>query len=130
MDTEIIYQEKTFFFDTYALFEITRGNKNFVPYLKDIGIVTSRLNLMELYYRLVNLDGIDKAEFYFEKFRKFCIEIDDKILKKAMIFRVQQKRKDLSYVDCIGYIFAKYAGMKFLTGDIQFKDFENVEYVK
>ena len=39
------------------------------------------------------------------------------------------KRK-LSMTDCIGYMMAKQWGIKFLTGDKEFEDMENVEYVK
>lgn len=42
----------------------------------------------------------------------------------------EQKRKDLSYADCIGYTYAKRHGMKFLTGDRQFERMQNVEYAK
>ena len=39
-------------------------------------------------------------------------------------------RMYLSYVDCIGYMISRQLGIKFLTGDEQFKDFEGVEFVK
>ncbi len=32
--------------------------------------------------------------------------------------------------DCIGYIFAKQLGIKFLTGDKEFENLDNVEFVK
>ena len=51
-------------------------------------------------------------------------------MKNAMFFRLQNKSLNLSYVDCIGYVLARSSGLKFLTGDIQFKDMSNVEFVK
>lgn len=120
----------TFFYDTYALLEIIKGNKNYRHYSKNIGIVTTRLNLMELYYRLYVLLGIESADSYHQKYRSFAIEVNDSLIKKAMIFRADTKSKDLSYVDCIGYVFAVENKIKFLTGDNQFKDMDNVEFVK
>ena len=123
-------EETTFFYDTYAILEIIKGNTNYRNYVKDIGIVTTRLNLMELYYRLYVLHGLETADLYYQKYKSFAIEVDDSIIKKAMQFRAEHKAKDLSYVDCIGYIFAKKNKIKFLTGDRQFEGMENMEFVK
>ena len=123
-------EETILFYDTYAILEIISGNANYKNYLKNIGIVTSRLNLMELYYRLYVLFGIETAELYFQRYNLFVVEVDDFIVKKAMIFKAENKNKDLSYVDCIGYIFAMKNKIKFLTGDRQFEQMENVEFVK
>lgn len=118
------------FYDTYAILEIIKGNPNYKDYLKNISIVTAKLNLMELYYRLYILHGFETAEFYYENYLPFVTEISDSIIKKAMQFRAEHKAKDLSYVDCIGYIFAKENKIKFLTGYIQFENMDNVEFVK
>ena len=40
------------------------------------------------------------------------------------------KHKNLSIPDSIGYITAKRLGIKFLTGDEDFRNFENVEFIK
>ena len=40
------------------------------------------------------------------------------------------KYKHLSIPDCIGFIVAKRYGVKFLTGDEAFRNFDNVEFVK
>lgn len=122
--------EETFFYDTYAILEIIRGNVNYRNYVKNIGIVTTMLNLMELYYRLYILYGIETAEFYYQKYSPFIVEINDFIIKKAMIFKAENRGKDLSYVDCVGYTFAIEKKIKFLTGDIQFKNMDNVEFVR
>jgi predicted nucleic acid-binding protein len=49
-----------------------------------------------------------------------------------MRFRLKMKRgkKNLSYVDALGYIIAEKLGVKFLTGDNAFDGMDNVEYVK
>ncbi len=121
---------KSFFFDTYALFELVKGNPNYEKYKIGVSIATTKLNLMELHYVLLRLKGKEEAEFYFNEFNQFCIRYNDEILKQANEFRFENYKRDLSYVDCIGYIIAKKLGIKFLTGDGQFSGFENVEFVK
>ncbi|MBU1120506.1 MAG: PIN domain-containing protein [archaeon] len=121
---------KTFFFDTYAFYEIIRGNPDYKPFLKGIGVITTKLNLMELYYGLFLGHGIEAAEKYFQKFSNFCAEITDENIKKAMQFKSKNKEKNLSYIDCIGYIIAGERRVPFLTGDKQFKALENVEFVQ
>ena len=46
-----------------------------------------------------------------------------------MKFRYENKHKKMSMTDCISYIQAKKLGIKFLTGDKEFKNKENVEHV-
>ena len=47
-----------------------------------------------------------------------------------MEFRVKNIKKDISITDYVGYFMAKNLGVKFLTGDKEFENFENVEFVK
>ena len=119
----------TFFFDTYAFFEIIAGNPNYLPY-KRCSIITTKLNLMELHHGLLTIYGKDKADRYYDKLVVFALEIEDEIYKQASDLKALHKKRRLSYVDCIGYTLAQRQGVKFLTGDIQFKDFANVEFVK
>ncbi|MBU2099812.1 PIN domain-containing protein [Candidatus Micrarchaeota archaeon] len=120
----------TFFFDTYAFYEIIKGNSNYRPYSKGIAIITTKLNLMELYYGLLSNYGIETAEKHFQRFSKFCVEFTDENIKNAMQFKAKNKEKKLSYIDCIGYIIAIEKNIPFLTGDKQFKLLGNVEFVK
>ena len=121
---------RTFFYDTYAIFEIAKGNPNYDDYTDNVGIAITKLNLMELYYKLLISFGIEMAELYYEKYKQFAVDISDTLIKNAMLLRAKHKSKDLSYVDCIGYAFAIEHKIKFLTGDRQFKDMDNVEFVK
>ena len=119
------------FFDSYALFEIVHASKNYKKYTKDdVSVVTTKLNLMELYYSLLRLYGKAKADEAFNFFNEFCVRYKDDIIKEACEFRLANYKLDLSYVDCIGYTISKQLGIKFLTGDKEFKNMENVEYVK
>ena len=47
----------------------------------------------------------------------------------ASKFRKLHSSKDFSMTDCIGYAYAKEKGLTFVTGDEEFKGFENVEFV-
>jgi len=120
---------KSYFFDTYALYELIQGNPNYADYQK-VNIITTRLNLMELHYGLLRVYGQEKAEEFFNLFREFCIEINDEIVKEANELKLKLKKRRLSYIDCIGYIVSNRLGIKFLTGDKEFSDLENVEFVK
>ncbi len=121
---------RSFFFDTYAFHEIIVGNTKYQPYAKDIRIVTTQLNLMELYYQLLLLYNKDEAMKFFTRYEEFIIPISNSIIIEAMDFRKKYYKGNLAYTDCIGYIIAKKMGIPFLTGDIQFKNIPNVEFIK
>jgi predicted nucleic acid-binding protein len=122
--------KNTYFFDTYALFELIKGNPNYTQYKKDIIIITTKLNLMELHYILLRLKDKKTADFYYDQYVTFAIEFNDTTIKEANELKFKLNRRDVSYTDCIGYILAKKRNARFLTGDEQFKDLENVEFVK
>ncbi len=121
---------KPYFFDTYAFFELIEGNKNYEKFSDNVVIVTTKLNLMELYYGLLTRFGIKSANFQYDELVKYAIELDDETIKEAMLFRMLNKPKEFSYIDCLGYTLAKKMNIRFLTGDEEFKDMENVEFVK
>lgn len=116
-----------YFFDTYAFFEIIRGNPNYEQYSK-VGVMTTIFNLAELNYNLKKEKGKKVADSYTERYRIFLIPVTIEDVKEAMDLKV--KKKDLSIPDAIGYTIAKNYGVRFLTGDNDFKDMENVEFVK
>lgn len=119
-----------YFADTYALIEFVRGNRHYSKYFLENKTSTTRLNLMELYYATLREGGEELAEEYYESFLSSAINIDDETIKDAMKFRYSVKKKKLSYVDAIGYMLALEKGIKFLTGDNQFKGMADVEFVK
>jgi len=118
-----------YFFDSYAIIEIIKENPKYLHYENE-EIVLSLFNLAEIYWSALNDYGEEKADEVYSKFRNNVIEIDDDTLKEAIKFRKEHKKKDLSYVDCMGYIYAKRNNLKFLTGDSKFEELPFVEYVK
>lgn len=121
---------ESYFFDSYALFEISAGNPAYQRFVRRVAIVTTRFNLIELHYGLLKAVGKDKAAEIFEDFRDYVVEINDGIIFEANEFRLANKKKNFSYVDCVGYIIAKRLGIPFLTGDQAFEGMDNVDFVK
>ena len=122
--------KSVYFFDTYAFFEIIEGNPSYASFTRNIGIVTTKMNLLELHHGLLRQFGLTKATYYYDLFVKFATSLDDTTLKKASEFKFKFRERKLSYVDCIGYIIARRKGILFLTGDKEFEDLENVKFVK
>ena len=118
-----------YYFDTYALIEIVRNSPNYLKFLEE-SIVTTKFNLAELIYITMSEFGQETAKSMFERFKNFETEVSDEILFKAMKFRFENKKKGLSYADCIGYVFALENKLKFLTGDGAFEGMVNVEFMK
>lgn len=118
-----------YFFDAYAIIEITKNNPNYIRFLEE-PVTTTRFNLVELLHITLVEHGKDAAKKAFEKFKNTALEVSDEILLKAMEFRLKNKGKGLSYVDCIGYVFALENKLKFLTGDRAFEKMDNVEFVR
>ncbi|MBI4918502.1 PIN domain-containing protein [archaeon] len=120
----------TLFWDTYAFVRAIEGGHDYNKFIKGYSIITTRLNLMELHYTLLRTHNKRIADTYYERLKKYAVKFEDEIIKKSNIFKLINKKKKLSYVDCVGYILAKEQGIKFLTGDEGFKDLDNVEFVK
>ncbi|HLD87242.1 MAG TPA: PIN domain-containing protein [Candidatus Nanoarchaeia archaeon] len=118
------------FFDTYALIETVAGNPNFLPLAKESTIILTQLNLMEFYYQLSLAYGAKVAQGYLERYEELCVPFSTETIMEAMDFRKENKKRKLSYADCIGYTVAKKSGALFLTGDKEFKDLPNVLFVK
>lgn len=118
-----------YFYDTYALIEIFRGNPNYKKFW-DYKIYTSMMNFYEFYYSILK-------EFT-EKIAKDCrneldlifIEIREEDVIEASKFRFKNIKEKLSYIDCLGYVLASNNNIRFLTGDEKFENKKNVEFVK
>ena len=96
----------------------------------DYEIVTTKLNLFELYYKLFREKGEIVAKTALQKYSNCILDFDNNVIEEAAKMRFMFKKQDMSMVDCIGYIKAKQLGIKFLTGDKQFEYLPDVEFVK
>lgn len=118
-----------YFFDTYALYEIISGNKNYEKY-KESRIILSVLNVAELYWNLLKEKDKNAADEQIEKLNFEILDIDYNLIIDAVLFRHENKRYDVSLPDAVGYLLAKKHKLKFLTGDKFFENRDNVEFVK
>lgn len=118
-----------YFFDSYAIVEIIKGNPRYARYIQD-EVVLTIFNLAEIYWAAINRLGEKEAEEIYAQYKLSLTEIPDEILKESIKFRKEHKIKNLSYTDCIGYVYSIKNGIKFLTGDKEFEGMNNVEFVQ
>lgn len=117
-----------YFYDTYALVELMKGNPDYVRFVIEKDGVTSRFNLMELYRFLLKTSRKPEADKQFDALLPFTVDFEDQDLKDAVLLK--EKNLYLSYVDCLGYVTASRLGLKFLTGDKEFSKYKNVVFVR
>lgn len=122
-------KENKYFLDSYAIIEILKSNPNYEKFL-DASLISSRINLVEVAYHLLESFPKQKAQEIISSLSFSIIEIEEKQVTEIALFRKENSKKKLSYIDCIGYVLAKENNLKFVTGDKEFKDMANVEYVK
>ncbi len=118
--------ENTYFFDTYALFELICGNPAYEKFQNAKGAITV-FNLMELCYSIRKKSTLAEAEKYVKKFAPLLIEVEPSDLLAATQLKFENRQ--LSKADAIGYVVSRRIGVKFLTGDKEFKHMKNAEYV-
>ncbi len=108
---------------------MARGSESYKKYFS-CECRTSLMNLLEVYYADLRDFGREAAVSDFQRLKMNAVEIKDEDVFEAMEFKLSKKHANLSYADCIGYIMARHMGVKFLTGDKQFKGLPGVEFVK
>ncbi len=75
-------------------------------------------------------DAKEIAKKFFGQFKDRVINIEEEYIFKASQFKMDNKKKNFSYADCLGYAIGLIYELKFLTGDKEFEKLENVEFVK
>lgn len=116
-----------YFFDTYALIEIIRGNPVYKNYEK-FEIFTTKLNLFELCHNLTREFDFATAKQITKTYIPNVVEYDEDVIWRAV--ELKRSNRNLSMADCIGYAAALEWGLIFLTGDKEFEHLPNVEFVK
>ncbi|MBI5035765.1 hypothetical protein HZC09_00325 [Candidatus Micrarchaeota archaeon] len=119
---------KGYFFDTYATIELIDGNPAYAPY-KDAAPAFTKLNLFEVYFYLLRTFGIDAADKFNSHNYDLALDFGPEVIREAAQLKFQVNR-NISMTDAIGYVIAGKLGLRFLTGDKQFEDLPNVEFVK
>lgn len=114
--------------DTYALVEISNGNPSFVSLLTEQAVI-SDLTMAEFYADLYRKYGEKTAEYWLRKLTPLCRPVPREILIQAVKFRIDHHKENLSFFDCVGYLFSRQGQMLFVTGDKEFKNKEGVEFI-
>ena len=115
--------------DTYILVEISRGNPRFLKYI-DGNFVITDITLAKFYGIILKEYDEMAADYWFRKLTPYSNGISKEILIEAVRFRHKNKKKNLSFFDCVGYIFSVRNKFKFVTGDKEFENLPNVEFTK
>ncbi|MBS3104776.1 PIN domain-containing protein [Candidatus Woesearchaeota archaeon] len=118
----------SYFFDTYAIIEIMLNNPSYEKY-RNFPVKISILNIAEIYSIILRNKSKDEADKWLENYNFELLEISTKTIAKAVYFRFMRKN-NISLTDAAGYLLSLENNLKFLTGDRQFKDMPNVEFVK
>ena len=121
--------DAAYFYDTYALIEIIKANPAYRKYV-DEGIALNKFVLTELTFSIMRDYSVDYARKCLDAYWPFIVEVSKDVMIKAMSMRIKERKRNLSMTDCVSYVMAKILGIKFLTGDEQFRNMENVEFVK
>lgn len=118
-----------YFFDSYAVIELVKGNPLYAKYANEVVVITL-FNLVEIYWSFVNDYGEEKAKQLYENFKECVVPINDTIIQEAVKLRKENKKRNLSYADCIGYVYAIQNKLLFLTGDKEFENMLHVDFVR
>jgi len=120
------------FFDSYALIEIIRGSSAYRSYRHSDG-VTSKLNLLEVYYVLLQDRDLGTADRILREKLEGAVDFPDWAIPLAAQLRLARlgaTGRRLSYIDALGYVYARGTGFKFLTGAHEFEGWPGVEFVR
>jgi len=121
--------DDVYFFDSYAVMEIIKGNPNYKEYL-DKNVVLTKENIFEIYLSVLRQIDKKTADNIADDYYPCVIDFDEDVIKEAAELKLRYYKQNISMTDCIGYILSLKLGIKFLTGDKEFEGFENVEFVK
>lgn len=115
--------------DTYTLIEINNSNPKFVSLLDEEVVITD-ITMAEFYADMFRKYNEKTADYWHKKLGGFCKSVSRWVLIKAVKFRIENKEKNLSFFDCVGYIYAQENNMRFVTGDKEFKEMKGVLFIK
>jgi len=122
----------SYFADSYALIEMLKGNKNYRSFQSE-RLVTTEFNICEVGFAVCR-DYPANAANVLKTVRKMVTlqETRDEDYCSAAAWRKMEsdKGKKLSTIDCVGYAVANRLNIPFLTGDREFADMGNVQFVK
>ncbi|MGI0079525.1 MAG: hypothetical protein ACRECH_07865 [Nitrososphaerales archaeon] len=122
-----------FFYDSYAVLAYIDGHPRYGRYFEENDGILTKLNLMEIYYRMIEVHGPRAASEVISTFSKYQRDFGINDIKSAMRLRLRLKKKgslNISYVDALGYSIALRSKIRFLTGDPAFANLKGIEFVR
>jgi uncharacterized protein len=125
--------EKTrYFYDSYAIMAYLSDNPDYRSYFEENDGILTKLNLIEVSYRTMELHGEEAATQVVTLFAKYAIDFGPADILASTKLRLKLKKtgRNISYADALGYYLALKNKLKFLTGDKEFEDLDNVEFIK
>mgnify|MGYP001605057381 CR=1 FL=1 len=117
------------YYDTYILVEIKQENPKFIKFL-DQDFIINDMTMAEFYIIIYKEKGQSEADYWHKRLASYCHPVSREILIKALKYRIDHKKEDLSIFDCVGYIYALENNLKFVTGDKEFKNKEGVLFIQ
>ncbi len=108
---------------------MANGNQSYNRF-KEVKGHTTLFNLYELYVQTLKNNGEQIAKKAFNDCKKMLIEIKDAHIFLAASFKTRDKKTHFSYTDAIGYAIAETEGLMFVTGDNEFRNLPNVQFIR
>ena len=120
------------FADSFALVAYLEGNPRYLRIFEQRKIVTSALNVLEVYATLLRRIDAAEAREIAMTLLTLALPLPSEVALSAAEFRhaMRRRKRDCSYVDAWGYAAAVHLGVRFLTGDTAFRGLQNVEFVR
>jgi uncharacterized protein len=122
----------SFFADSYALIEMLKGNENYQSFQSE-DLITTEFNICEVGFAVCREYPAD-ATRVLRAVRKMVIiqetRDEDYCTGAAQKKLATGEGKKLSIIDCVGYSVANRLNIPFLTGDREFADMDNVQFVR
>jgi PIN domain nuclease of toxin-antitoxin system len=122
----------SFFADSYALIEMLKGNENYRAFQSE-RLITTEFNICEVGFAVCR-NYPANAPQVLNTVRKMvtltATRNEDYCSGAARRKEASGKGKKLSTIDCVGYSVANRLKIPFLTGDREFADMNNVQFVR
>jgi predicted nucleic acid-binding protein len=120
------------FADSYAFIAHLEGNERYARIFQKKSVVTSALNVLEVYSTLLRRIPEEEARRIATALIPLVTPVPPEVALRAGDFRqsMRSRRRDCSYLDAWGYASAIQLGVAFLTGDPAFRGIEHVSFVR
>ncbi len=121
-----------YYADSFAFVAFFEGNERYARILRRKQLVTSAMNVLEVYSTLLRRVSSEEARELASTIVPLVAPVPAEVALSAGDFRreMRRRKRDCSYIDAWGYAAAKQLEIPFLTGDPAFRAIANVEFVR